>query len=452
MDDTIAAITTPPGRGGVGIVRISGADLQTMAAKITQKALQPRVATLTDFLTHDGESIDTGLAIWFPAPHSYTGEDVLELQGHGGPAVLDLLLARSLELGARLARPGEFTERAYLNDKLDLAQAEAVADLIEADSAEAARAAIHSLQGDFSKRIQALVNGLTDLRVHVEAAIDFPEEEIDFLADGQIQNKLESIIADLADVRAKARQGSLLREGMTLVIVGRPNVGKSSLLNRLAGYDAAIVTDIAGTTRDVLRESISIDGLPLHIIDTAGLHDSADPIEQEGIRRARAEIDKADRLLLIVDDTRLDTDGNIPAEDLTLLDDLPTDIPRTLILNKCDLSQRSSGLVTDETMPRLRISAKAGLGIDLLTEHLEECAGYRGAEAGSFSARRRHLDALTRAAEILDAGHTQLVDQKAGELLAEELRSGQNALSEITGEFSNEALLGKIFSSFCIGK
>ncbi|MGB1581937.1 MAG: tRNA uridine-5-carboxymethylaminomethyl(34) synthesis GTPase MnmE, partial [Nevskiales bacterium] len=372
---------------------------------------------------------------------------VLELQGHGGPVVMDMLLARVCELGARLARPGEFSERAFLNDKLDLAQAEAIADLIEAGTASAARAALHSLDGAFSDRIQALVEQLIELRVYVEAAIDFPEEEIDFLADGVVLKRLQALQAQLAEVQTAARQGSLLREGMTLVLAGEPNVGKSSLLNALAGRDAAIVTDIPGTTRDVLRERLAIDGLPLHVIDTAGLRESDDPVEAEGIRRARAELERADMALLLFDDRAADSDSQAD-----LRASLPPNLPITLVHNKCDLSQSPAGKAETEQGVLLRISAKTGAGLDVLREHLKASMGFADTEGSGFLARRRHLDALRRASAALEAGHQQLVEQRAGELLAEELRAAQEDLSAITGEFSSEDLLGEIFSSFCIGK
>lgn len=445
--DTIAAIATPPGRGGVGIVRVSGPQVPAIAEGLIGALPEVRQARLASFRDPSGQALDQGLALYFEAPHSFTGEHVLELQGHGGPVVMDMLLARVCELGARLARPGEFSERAFLNDKLDLAQAEAVADLIEAGTASAARAALHSLEGAFSDRIHNLVEQLTELRVYVEAAIDFPEEEIDFLADGKILKRLDEIRALLAEVQAQARQGRLLREGMTVVLAGAPNVGKSSLLNVLAGRDAAIVTDIAGTTRDVLREHLAIDGLPLHVIDTAGLRDSADPVEAEGIRRARAELQRADHALLLTDD-REDDHSALAA----LQESLPSGLPVTVIHNKCDLSGNAPGLVDNSEPPRLRLSAKTGAGLDALREYLKASMGFIDAEAGGFVARRRHLDALRLAATALDTGRDQLVHQRAGELLAEELRAAQQALGEITGEVSSEDLLGEIFSSFCIGK
>jgi tRNA modification GTPase len=443
--DTIAAIATPPGRGGIGVLRISGPHAQAIARGFCGRVPPPRLATLAKFRDTDGAALDTGLVLFFPAPHSYTGEDVVELQGHGGPVVLDLLLQRALELGARLARPGEFSERAFLNDKLDLAQAEAVADLIDAGSAQAARAALRSLQGEFSKQVHELVEALIRLRMHVEATIDFPEEEIDFLSDDKIRNQLQAIEQRLADILRHAKQGALMREGMTVVLAGLPNVGKSSLLNRLAGYEAAIVTEIPGTTRDVLRERLSLDGLPLHVIDTAGLRDSTDPVEQEGVRRARAEIAKADRVLLLVDDR-----AGVTSADRAIRDSLPPNLALTLVRNKCDLSGNAPGLAREDGQEVLRICALTGAGVDALREHLKHCMGYQPAES-EFSARRRHLDALGRARAALARAREQL-QRRAGELVAEELRQAQQALGEITGEVSSDDLLGRIFAEFCIGK
>lgn len=443
--DTIAAIATPPGRGGVGIVRVSGPAAADIARQLSGGLPSPRLATLAKFRAADDVVIDIGLLLYFPAPHSFTGEDVVEVQAHGGPVVLDLLLQRCLVLGARMARPGEFSERAFLNDKLDLAQAEAIADLIDAGSAQAARAAVRSLQGEFSRQVQALVEGLIQLRMHVEAAIDFPEEEIDFLSDGKIQQQLESIEIRFADLQRHAQQGALMREGMTVVLAGQPNVGKSSLLNRLAGYDAAIVTEIAGTTRDVLRERLSLDGLPLHVIDTAGLRASTDPVEQEGVRRARAEIEKADRVLLLVDDRH-----GVTREDQAILDSLPAGLAHTLVRNKCDLSGEAPGLKPAQDSTVMRLCALTGAGVDDLREHLKQSMGFQPAE-GDFIARRRHLDALQRARQALDRAAVQL-KQRAGELVADELRQAQQALAEITGEFTADDLLGRVFADFCIGK
>jgi tRNA modification GTPase len=445
VTDTIAAVATPPGRGGVGMLRVSGPRAAEVAKSVCGRMPAPRLATLAKFRDADGSALDTGLALFFPAPHSFTGEDVLELHGHGGAVVMDLLLQRCLALGARLARPGEFSERAFLNDKLDLAQAEAIADLIDAGSEAAVRAAVRSLQGEFSKRVHELVEALIRLRMHVEAAIDFPEEEIDFLSDDKIRHQLEAIEIRFNDISRHARQGALMREGMTVVLAGQPNVGKSSLLNRLAGYEAAIVTDVPGTTRDVLRERLSLDGLPLHIIDTAGLRDSHDPVEQEGVRRARAEIEKADRVLMLVDDRE-----GVAATDRAILDSLPKGLALTLVRNKCDLSGATPGLARADGGEVLRICALTGAGIDALREHLKQCMGYQPSE-GDFSARRRHLDALDRAHASTQRAREQL-RRGAGELVAEELRQAQQLLGEITGEVSSDELLGRIFSSFCIGK
>ncbi|TNF08891.1 MAG: tRNA uridine-5-carboxymethylaminomethyl(34) synthesis GTPase MnmE [Gammaproteobacteria bacterium] len=449
--DTIVAVATAPGRGGVGIVRLSGKNILPFITSVVGKKLEPRHATFCDFLDTEGEVIDQGLAIYFKAPHSFTGEDVLELQGHGGPVVLDLLVRRVLSQGARLAQPGEFTKRAFLNDKLDLAQAEAVADLIDASSSEAARCAVRSLQGVFSTQIHELVERLIQLRIYVEGAIDFPEEEIDFLADGQVLTRLSALRQQLSEVIAQAQQGSLLREGMTVVIAGKPNAGKSSLLNALAGRERAIVTDVAGTTRDVLREEISIDGMPLHIIDTAGLRDTGDLVEMEGIRRAWLEIENADRVLFVIDST---ADYSLAAQQNwpEFYERFPDKSNITVVLNKADLSGLKPGQDDNEHIPVIALSAKAGQGIESLITHLKECMGYSGGGGGTFIARRRHLDALYRAGDYLETGHQQLNEAGAGELLAEDLRLAQQALGEITGEFSADDMLGRIFSSFCIGK
>ena len=446
--DTIAAIATPPGKGGVGIVRISGPKAQHIALALMDRAPQPRRAHFAHFREiHSGNTdvIDQGLALYFPGPNSFTGEDVLELQGHGGPVIMDRLLKACLRAGARMARPGEFSERAFLNNKIDLTQAEAIADLIDSASEQAARQAMRSLDGAFSREIDQLVEAVTVLRIYVEAAIDFPEEEIDFISDRRIADDLDNIKAQLARVRASARQGSLMRDGMTVVIAGKPNAGKSSLLNALAGRESAIVTDIAGTTRDILRENILIDGMPLHIIDTAGLRDSDDPVEQEGIRRAWQEIDKADRVLLIVDSNQHD-DASIPEAFQSHADAGKL----SLIFNKCDLSGQTPR-EEQSAPPRLYLSAKQGDGIELLREHLKHCVGFEDGDS-PYIARRRHIEALETAQQHLQQGETQLREFQAGELLAEELRLVQQSLSEITGAFSSDDLLGRIFSSFCIGK
>lgn len=445
--DTIAAIATPPGRGGVGMVRVSGSLVPGIASEVLGNLPEPRQAALRIFRDADGEMLDGGLALYFPAPNSFTGEDVLELHGHGGPVVMDMLLARVLSLGARVAQPGEFTQRAFLNDKIDLTQAEAIADLIDSGSSQAARAALRSFQGEFSVAVHSLTEAVTETRMHVEAAIDFPEEEVDFLADSVLHERIAGTIELCEQITAKAQQGALLREGMTVVIAGRPNAGKSSLLNRLAGYEAAIVTDIPGTTRDVLRERIHIDGMPLHIADTAGLRDDADVVEAEGIRRARNEMIRADRILYVIDATRAVDDESMRAE----LSGLPTDIPVSVVLNKIDLAQAQSRYEQSQP-PRLHLSATTGEGIDLLREHLKECMGFQGAGTGTISARRRHLDALNRAATHLNEAQRQLMEKRAGELMAEELRQAQQCLAEITGEFTPDDLLGRIFTTFCIGK
>ena len=445
--DTIAAVATPPGRGGVGIIRISGPNVREIAAAVLGRCPPLREATYLPFCDSDRTTIDQGIAIFFKAPFSFTGEDVLELQGHGGPVVLDLLLARVVKLGARLAQPGEFSQRAFLNDKLDLAQAEAIADLIDSSTVEAARSALRSLQGEFSAHIQTLVESLIRLRIYVEAAIDFPEEEVDFLADTIIVEQLQAIIVNLKNILAQAQQGCLLREGMNVVIAGQPNVGKSSLLNRLAQRELAIVTDIAGTTRDTLRHELSIDGLPIHIIDTAGLRESSDTVEQIGIQRAWHEIQQADQILLLVNDI-----SGITAEDQKIIDRLPANIAVTVIRNKIDLSESSAGSSDGPLGKEISLSAKTGCGFELLIEHLKESVGYRHVGEGSFTARRRHVDALQRGLDLVLQGEQQLLLHRAGELLAEDLRHAQECLSEITGEFSSDDLLGRIFSSFCIGK
>lgn len=449
--DTIAAIATPPGKGGVGIIRVSGPKAEAIAQAILQRVPEPRFAHYGAFYESDGDVLDQGIALFFPGPNSFTGEDVLELQGHGGPVILDCLLKRVLSLGARLANPGEFSERAFLNDKLDLAQAEAIADLIDASSEQAARNAMHSLQGAFSKHIHDLVEAVIQLRIYVEAAIDFPEEEIDFLSDGKVAGDLVQIIRQLKSVKQQARQGTLIREGMSVVIAGKPNAGKSSLLNALSGRDSAIVTHIEGTTRDVLREHIHIDGLPLHIIDTAGLRESPDEVEQIGIARAWDEIRKADRILMVVDSS-----NNAATDPTELWPDFVQQLDNTdhltLVRNKCDLSQLPVQEQSDSRVPVITLSAKTGDGVDTLRHHLKQCIGYTGTTEGGFTARRRHLDALDRAEQLLVTGQEQLLGMAAGELLAEDLRQAQNCLSEITGEFTPDALLGRIFSSFCIGK
>lgn len=493
---TIAAVATPAGRGGIGVIRVSGPAVPAIAEALLGRRPAPRHATLARFRGGDGQTIDEGLALYFPAPHSFTGEHVLELHGHGGPVVMDLLLEQVCALGARPARPGEFSERAFLNGKLDLAQAEAVADLIDAGSRAAARSALASLTGEFSRHIHALVEGLIALRTHIEAAIDFPEEEIDFLADRSLGEQLERLSLGLDGLLAQAQQGALLHDGMTLVIAGPPNAGKSSLLNAFTREDTAIVSDIPGTTRDILRERLNLDGLPLHVLDTAGLRDSAeaasgpnqttgrasegangpsmaraprldpiaeasraslsargprlgpivDPIEAEGMRRALAAMQHADRILLVVDD-QITNEREIER----LRRRLPPDRPVTLVRNKTDLSGRPPAVRDSDGLVQVSVSARSGAGLELLREHLKTVMGFRPAGEGQFMARRRHLEALRRARECLGGAEREL-KTRAGELAAEQLRLAQQALGEITGEFTSEDLLGRIFSSFCIGK
>jgi tRNA modification GTPase len=437
--DLIVAIATATGRGGVGVVRVSGPDITSLATAILGRVPKPRHATFTSFLDREGGVLDEGIALHFSAPHSFTGEHVLELQGHGGPVVLNLILQRCLELGARLAEPGEFTRRAYLNGKLDLAQAEAVADLIDATSIEAARSAVRSLSGAFSTRIAELVEALTRLRMLVEATLDFPEEDIDFLRQADAFGRLDRIDISLRAVRAQAQQGALLREGLTVVLIGQPNVGKSSLLNRLAGFEAAIVTDVAGTTRDTVREAIQIEGVPLHIIDTAGLRETSDAVEQIGIARTWAAVEQADVALLLVDAAH-----GLSDQETAILERLPR-MTRLTIHNKIDVTSEAPRAASDEVW----LSAKTGAGVELLRNKLLEAAGWQAAGEGIFMARARHLDALARGAEHLAAARQASAQL---ELFAEELRLAQVALSEITGEFTADDLLGEIFSKFCIGK
>ena len=445
--DIIAAIATPPGRGGIGIVRLSGLDLAPLAAALTRKTPAPRHAGLVDFRAADGALIDRGVLLYFPTPASFTGEDVLELHGHGGPVVLNLLLTRCIELGARLAQPGEFTRRAFLNGKLDLAQAEAVADLIYAATAAAARSAVRSLQGEFSRAVHALVDELADLRLLVEATLDFPEEEIDFLEQADAFGRIARLDASLAEVRARARQGKLLQAGLAVVLVGRPNVGKSSLLNRLAGDDLAIVTPIPGTTRDALKSSIQIRGIPLHIVDTAGLRATEDEVEKIGIERAWKAVREADLALLL-----LDARTGLTADDRAILDCLPANLPRLIVRNKIDLAAEPSSKTRDGGTMTLALSAKTGQGMDLLETALLEIAGWQNTE-DTFTARARHVQALEAGAAHLSAARAELeAPHPALELFAENLRLTQNALAEITGEFTADDLLGAIFSRFCIGK
>jgi len=441
--ETIAAIATAPGRGGIGVVRVSGAELAHFAASLSGVTPRPRHATLADFHDGKGRVIDSGLLLFFPAPHSFTGEDVLELQGHGGPVVMQMLLSRCLELGARLADPGEFTRRAFENDKLDLAQAEAVADLIDAATASAARSAIRSLQGEFSREIQALTGQLVELRALTEATLDFPDEEIDFLQSADAFGRLTRMRERLETVFERAQQGSLLRGGLHVVLVGQPNVGKSSLLNRLAGDELAIVTPVAGTTRDALRGSIQIEGIPLHIIDTAGLRDTDDEVEKIGIERTWREIERADVVLLLTD-----AQHGIGDPEHAILRRLPASIRRITIDNKIDLTGRSPERRECADAVTIALSAKSGMGIDLLQQELLSIAGWHQTE-DVFIARERHLEALREAARHLAAAEAQLPRL---ELFAEEMRLAQQALNRITGEYTADDLLGDIFGRFCIGK
>ncbi len=450
LHDTIVAAATPAGVGGIGIVRISGPDVPQIAGKMLGGLPPPRVASLREFHDAAGEPIDTGLALYFPEPGSFTGEPVLELHGHGGPVVMALLVDAAVSLGSRQAEPGEFSKRAFLNDKLDLAQAEAIADLIGSGTAQAARAALRSLSGTFSAAVDALQEQLIRLRAQVEAALDFPEEEIDFLSDEQLVAAIDDCHAAFAALREGTRAGRLLRDGYQVVIVGRPNVGKSSLLNLLSGQEAAIVTEVAGTTRDILREHINLDGLLVELIDTAGLRENPDQIEAEGIRRAREAIKSADAVLWIQDASA--KENAIEKESLAALgEELPANVPVITIRNKIDLSDENPGL-QDKRPLTLNVSAKTGAGTDILREQVLKLAGHKDLGEGAFTARRRHSDALGRAEAHFQAGRKVLEESKAGELLAEELRLAQEALGQITGSFTSDDLLGKIFSEFCIGK
>ncbi len=444
--DTIAAIATPYGRGGVGIVRVSGPAVEAIATAILGRLPATRVATHRVFRGPSGEPIDEGIALLFRKPASFTGEDVLELQGHGGPVVLQMLLEHVLALGARRSEAGEFSRRAFLNDKLDLVQAEAIADLIDSETQAAARSAMRSLNGVFSERVHRLLEGITQLRMYVEAAIDFPEEEIDFLADGHVQRDLTALIAEVDDVFRSARTGRLLRDGIQLVIAGRPNAGKSSLLNALTGQASAIVTQLPGTTRDLLRERIDLDGLPVHVVDTAGLRDSEDIVEQEGVRRARDALANADHALWVFDGASdPDADGLAHAA-------LPESVPLTRIFNKADLAGVAPGIVASPGSTEIRLSAKTGDGVDLLRTHLKQSVAFGGSGEGEFSARQRHIGSLQRVRAALQAALNAMQEERAGDLVAEDLRQAQRGLSEITGEFTADDLLGEIFASFCIGK
>ena len=443
--ETIAAIATAPGRGAIGVVRVSGQGLARFAEVLTGKQPTPRHASLVTFRDANGEAIDRGILVFFQAPHSFTGEDVLELQGHGGPVAMQQLLVRCCTVGARLAEPGEFTRRAFLNDKMDLAQAEAVADLIEANTAQAARSAMRSLSGEFSAAVLALVHDLVESRMLVEAMLDFPEEDLDHLRDAELLPRLRGLCGALGKLLARARQGSLLRTGMVVVLVGVPNVGKSSLLNRLAGEDRAIVTDMPGTTRDALRETIQIEGIPLHIIDTAGLRDSNDEIERLGIERSWREIGKADVIVHMVD-----ARGGVTPADRGVAARLPSRVERIIVENKCDLAHHGAARFDVQGQVHLRLSAKTGDGMGLLHDELLRVAGWhQGRGESVILARQRHLNALAETAQHLDMAEAQVSQL---ELAAEELRLAQGALSSITGEFAADDLLGEIFSRFCIGK
>jgi len=453
--DTIAAVATAPGRGGIGIVRVSGVDATTVAKAIGCRIPSPRVATFQVFYDDAHHSMDEGLVLFFKAPHSFTGEDVIEFQGHGGPVVLDQLLQACIKAGARMAKPGEFSERAFLNGKLDLAQAEAIADLIDAHSKQAAQSAVRSLQGVFSQKIQALNQKVIQLRMYVEAAIDFPEEEIDFLADEKIKQDLAEIKATVGAILLTAKQGVILRDGMTVVIAGKPNAGKSSLLNYLSKRDTAIVTDIEGTTRDVLREYIDIDGMPIHVIDTAGIRQAQNAVEEEGIKRTWQEIEKADLILWISDATKdpiQDSDAINEIKQL-IYTHLPASIPITIVNNKMDLIENSEAQETHrDNLTILNVSVKENRGMTLLKNHLKNTMQFQSEQQSIFTARQRHLDALSRAKLHLEKADMQLSQHQAGELLAEDLRQAHHALGEVIGEFTSDDLLGEIFSSFCIGK
>ena len=447
MTDTIAAVSTPPGRGGIGIVRVSGPLSGEVARVVIGRLPEPRIATSARFRAAGGETLDAGIALWFPAPHSYTGEDTLELQGHGGPVVLDRVAERIVSLGARPARPGEFTERAFLNGKLDLAQAEAVADLIDAATGEAARLARRSLDGALSERVNAAVSELVEIRTFIEGALDFPDEEVPDLPEELLAERLDRVRGAVAAARGAAARGNVLREGFGVVIVGRPNVGKSSLLNRLVGRERAIVTEVPGTTRDTLHEAVQVEGLPLRIVDTAGLHPTDDPVERIGIERTWAAVEEADAVLAVVDDRR-----GLEEADRGILGRIPERLPRVVVHNKIDLTSARAGEAETGTGFRIRLSAKTGAGIDRLRTRLKALAGYEPRAEGIFMARRRHLAALDDALGALDSAKRGRHEGVGSELVAEDLRLAQRALGEITGEFTTDDLLGRIFATFCIGK
>lgn len=449
--DTIAAQATAPGKAGIGIVRISGPLVEDIARAVTGRSLEPRYATLSDFLDDDGSVLDSGIALYFPSPHSFTGEDILELQGHGGPVVLDMLLGRIVGLGARLAGPGEFSLRAFLNDKLDLAQAEAIADLIDSGTRGAAKGAIRSLQGEFSRQIDELLTAVVELRVFVEAAIDFPEEEIDFLEDERVGARLKAVKGRISAILSEASQGTILSEGASVVIAGKPNAGKSSLMNCLTGRDTSIVTDIPGTTRDLIDEMVHLDEIPLNLIDTAGLRKSTDMIEEEGVKRTVRAADQADLTIVVIDATLPRAARETHLEEIRSELDLERG-SLTVVLNKMDLVEAHDDLMGGDFARAITLSAKTRDGLDALKAHLKAELGYDASRESGYTARRRHITALKTALTHVEQGEMVMATDKAGELLAEELRGCQQALSEITGIYTADDLLGEIFASFCIGK
>ena len=453
LDDVIVAIATPPGRGGVGILRLSGPDISTVSTALLRGSIEPRRASYRAFYDSRGQVVDRGIALYFNSPASYTGEDVLELQGHGSPVALDLLVEAACAAGARLAAPGEYTRRAFLNGRLDLAQAEAVADLIEASSAQSARAAIRSLEGEFSRTLNVLDQELAELRAFVEAAIDFPEEEIDFLSESHVDERVAQLILQVDELIGDARRGALLTEGVQVVLGGPPNVGKSSLMNRLARRKTAIVTDLPGTTRDLLRESVNLDGLPIHLTDTAGLRESVNPIEAEGVARARRALEHADLTILVIDDWDPRSPGQVAAE---LLDSESAHEFGVVVRNKADLTGRPTGEMTNEDLvgevPQVRISAHTGDGLDALVTVIKRLVGYNSERHGDFSARRRHLQALITTGRALTRAKAAFDEGLGGEFIAEDLKQAQGGLAKIVGERDNEQLLGLVFSRFCIGK
>jgi len=449
VDETIAAIATPPGKGGVGIIRVSGKACLAIAQQVTGlKDIKPRYATYSLFKDEAEQTIDSGLVLYFKGPNSFTGEDVIEFQGHGGPVILQMLLKRVISLGARQANPGEFSERAFLNNKIDLTQAEAIADAIDSASEAAAKSAMRSLQGEFSGRINDLLVELIKTRMYVESAIDFPEEEIDFLSDGVVLKKIDMVLENLSKVESLAGSGELLQQGFTIALAGRPNAGKSTLLNTLIGDDVAIVTDIEGTTRDSIKVSIDVDGLPVHIVDTAGLRESEDKVERIGVERSRKIIDDADHVFLLVDIARKSELAELLQKEH--LDKIDAE-SLSIVYTKKDAFEGSSDSITASSNDFV-ISAKSGEGIQELKDHIKLVAGYISEDSNVFSARKRHLDAIAQARDSILQGREQLIVMQAGELLAQELLEAQNALNSITGEFNADDLLGEIFSSFCIGK